>query len=88
MRLCNPVKTLPAPTSRTEVTPLAAIQSTDSRHRTIAVTCCTRHARISAASPDTGAANTFATSGIEGVRITVSASASAIRSAAGCIIEQ
>src|SRR3982074_92653 len=42
MRLTSPLSTLPAPISKNRVTPWPAMYTTDSRQRTVPVTCSTR----------------------------------------------
>ena len=87
IRRIIPDSALPAPTSTVSVTPCPAIQATLSRQRTRPVTCATSSLRITSTSR-TGSAMTLATSGTAGGAIATPASASAIRSAAGCISAQ
>ena len=63
------------------------MNSTDSRQRTVPVTCSTKHRTMTAGSL-TGCASTLATSGTRGGLTATSASAAAIASAAGCISAQ
>ena len=87
MRLTSPLSTLPAPISKNRVTPWPAIYATDSRQRTVPVTCSTRRRRISSGSV-IGDASTLATSGAAGGLMVTPANAFAIASAAGCISAQ
>jgi hypothetical protein len=84
IRLIRPVRTLPAPISKNEDTPDCAMNSTDSRHRTVAVICSTRFCTISKGSL-VGRAGTLATTGTSGAWTETLAKASAMTSAAGCI---
>src|SRR5215813_2956515 len=61
--------------------------ATDSRQRTVPVTCAINARRISPGSR-TGLASTLATTGTDGTLIETLAKASAIASAAGCISAQ
>src|SRR5262249_24338287 len=87
MRLTRPLNTLPAPTSSNVVTPAAAMNATDSRQRTVPVTCATS-ARTMSGGSLTGLTSTLATTGTTGRFIATVASAAAIASAAGCISAQ
>ena len=78
---------LAAPISKNLLTPWPAIYATDSRQRTVPVTCSTSRRRISSGSV-IGEANTFDTSGAAGGLMATPASACAIASAAGCIKRQ
>src|ERR1700676_2674602 len=87
MRLTSPLSTLPAPISKNLTTPWLAIYATDSRQRTVPVTCSIRRRRISSGSV-IGAASTLDTKGETGRLMVTPASAFAITSAAGCINRQ
>src|SRR6202046_504802 len=63
------------------------MKETDSRQRTVPVSCSTRASTIFAGSL-IGAASTLATNGTQGGLTVTCASASAIASAAGCISAQ
>jgi hypothetical protein len=63
------------------------MNATDSRQRTVPVTCSTSRLRISSGSV-TGRAVTFATTGTTGALTSMSARARCIASAAGCINAQ
>src|SRR6516225_3617705 len=84
IRLTRPVNTLPAPISKNDDTPDSAMNSTDSRHRTVAVICSIRFRTISGGSL-TGRAVTLATRGTIGGLTNTCPKASTITSAAGCI---
>ncbi len=77
----NPASTLPAPSSTKRSTPISVIACTDSRQRTVFVTCSTNKAAIPEASV-AFAAVTLAMMGSKGAFGGVSASASAMASAA------
>src|ERR1700744_6245041 len=50
IRFTNPLSTLPAPISKNRVTPWLAMNATDSRQRTVPVTCSISRRRISSGS--------------------------------------
>src|SRR6266851_62852 len=87
IRLTSPASTRPAPISTTSSTWLAANNKTVSRQRTIRVVCSTSSSLICSGSL-VAAAAALATSGTSGAFSGVSASASAMMSAAGLISEQ
>ena len=86
MRLIIGPSTLP-PNSTNSVTPAATMASTDSRQRTMPVTCATSATLISPGVP-IGAASTLQYRGTSGPRRSASRSAFSITSAADCISGQ
>jgi hypothetical protein len=87
IRRTRPESTLPAPSSTACSTPCSFIQSTDSRQRTVPVTCSTNRRLISAASR-TALAVTLATTGTRSGVMVVAAKASSMARAAGSIRRQ